>query len=326
MNRLLVVCGPTATGKTRLALTLAKKFNCEIVSADSRQVYRGMDIGTGKDLPENAKVKKGLFAKWGYYEVNGIKIWGYDLVDPKHNFSVAQYLKIAHKMIDDIARRNKLPILVGGTGLYIRAVVDGIATAEVPRNKLLRQALENRPADDLYNTLANIDSVKAASMNSSDRRNPRRLIRAIEVAQYKLTNKNLPIRHTIGNRYNILFVGITAPKTFLDKRIEKRVHDRIGQGIKTEIENLLKKGTDWNDQSMVAMGYGQWRDYFEGDVPEQYVISEWERAEKAYAKRQITWFKKDARIKWFDVTSANYPKNVEKLVEKWHNTVDAEKN
>lgn len=319
MNKLLVICGPTSTGKTTLAIKLAKKFNGEIVSADSRQVYTGMNIGTGKDLPIGAKIKKGLFAPWGYYELDGVKIWGYDLVDPRREFSVAQYLKIAHKMIDDIAHKGKLPILAGGTGLYIKGVIDGIPTADVPKNDSLRKSLDGRSTDDLYETLANLDSLKAASLNSSDRKNPRRLIRAIEVAQYQLTKKSLPVHHAIGNQFKVLFVGLSAPKEYLDKKIESRVSERVEMGIKDEIRKLLRMGVDWNDQSMVAMGYGQWRDFFEGGVPEEQVLDEWCRAEKAYAKRQMTWFKKDSRVKWFDVTDKSYPENVEKSVERWHN-------
>jgi tRNA dimethylallyltransferase len=134
-SKLLVICGPTSTGKTILAISLAKKFNGEIVSADSRQVYKGLDIGTGKDLPKNAKIKYLWMKKFGFYEIKGIKIWGYDLADPRHSFSVSQYLRFAERVISDISKRGKLPILVGGTGLYIKGVVDGIPTAEIPKNK-----------------------------------------------------------------------------------------------------------------------------------------------------------------------------------------------
>ena len=326
MKKLLVICGPTSTGKTSLALKLAKKFNGEIVSADSRQVYIGMNIGTGKDLPPGSKLKKGLFAKWGYYEVEGVNIWGYDLVDPKRDFSVAQYLKIAHKIIDGITERGKLPILVGGTGLYIKGVIDGIQTAEVPKNDRLRKNLETRTVSELYEILANLDSMRAGSMNISDKKNPRRLIRAIEIAQYQLTKRSIPPHHPIRDKYEVFLVGLTASKEFLDKKIEERVQRRIKDGIKDEIQKLLKVGVKWEDQSMVSMGYGQWRDYFEGAVPEEYVINEWMRAEKAYAKRQMTWFKKDGRIKWFDVTNRDCFESVENLIKKWDNLLNVPKN
>lgn len=129
----------------------------------------------------------------------------------------------------------------------------------------------------------------------------------------------LPVRHTISKGFEVLFVGLSAPKDFLDKKIEERVRLRIEMGIKDEIRKLLRMGVKWEDQSMVAMGYGQWRDFFEGGVEEEQVVSQWERDEKNYAKRQMTWFKKDPRIKWFDITDKYYPANVEKLVERWHN-------
>lgn len=318
MNKLLVICGPTSTGKTTLALSLAKKLKGEIVSADSRQVYRGMDIGTGKDLPRGAKIKKWLFAKYGYYEIQGIKVWGYDLVEPKREFSVAQYLRIAHRVIDDVAKRGHLPILVGGTGLYVKGVVDGIPTATIPRNNLLRSNLEKRDASELFDTLANLDSVRAASLNASDKKNPRRLIRAIEIAQYHLSKKTLPVHHAIGNEFDVYLVGLKASMDFLYKKIEIRVKERIKGGIKDEIRKLLRAGVKWEDQSMVAMGYGQWRDFFEGAIEEINVAEEWERAEKNYAKRQMTWFKKDKRVNWFDITAKTYPKDVEKAVQKWY--------
>jgi tRNA dimethylallyltransferase len=300
-KKLLVICGPTATGKTSLGTALARKLKGEIVSADSRQVYKGMDIGTGKE--------------WG----KGVKIWGYDLVDPGREFSVAQFLKFALHTISDIQKRKKLPILVGGTGLYIKAVTDGIPTVSIPRNNDLREKLENKSADELYESLSNIDSVKAASLNFSDKKNPRRLIRAIEIVQWKLSHgREIPINSKKHIADSILFIGLSAPKSLIDKRIEDRVENRIKEGIKREIRALLKKGVGWDDQSMMSLGYRQWRDYFEGVIDEGGVKREWEREEKKYAKRQMVWWARDKRIKWFDISSGKYPKNVEKLAEKWY--------
>jgi len=328
MNQLLVICGPTSTGKTSLAINIAKELKGEIISADSRQVYKGMDIGTGKDLPVNSNIKSQNSKLGGYYEIQGIKIWGYDLVEPKREFSVAQYLNIAHHVIDDISGRGKLPILTGGTGLYIKAVIDGIETADVPKNNKLRKNLEGKTADELYENLSQLDSLKAGSMNSSDRKNPRRLIRAVEVAQYQLTKKAVStVHHTIGKTFDVLFIGLKAPQTFLDERIDKRVKERVDKGIKKEVEFLLDRGISWDKQAMMAMGYGLWRDYFEGDVPEERIIDEWARDEKQYAKRQMVWFKKDDRIKWFDITDSKYPNNVENLIKTWYSSGnDAKKN
>ncbi|MCX6705165.1 MAG: hypothetical protein NT162_02400, partial [Candidatus Woesebacteria bacterium] len=237
MNRLLVICGPTSTGKTTLAIKLAKKFNGELISADSRQVYRGMDIGTGKDLPKGAKIKLPWFQKYGYYEISGAKIWGYDLADPRHEFNVAQYIKFAERIIADIIKRGKFPILVGGTGLYIKGVIDGIATAQIPKNNLLRKNLEKSTPEDLFEKLAQMDSLKAAQMNISDKKNPRRLIRAIEVAMWRINNikkeKEIEKRK---KEFEVFMIGLTAPEKFISERIKLRVAQRVKMGIKKEVE------------------------------------------------------------------------------------------
>src|SRR3990172_2929291 len=217
MKKLLVICGPTATGKTSLALQLANLLASgpkgsgpvgELVSADSRQVYRGMDIGTGKDLPKKARFKiTDLRFKdntIGYYEIEGVRIWGYDLVEPTEEFSVSKYIETAGYVIDDIWRRGKLPILVGGTGLYIKGVVDGISTANIPKSLSLRMQYKEKSVDELGEILGSIDPFKLASMNASDRKNPRRLVRAIEVSSTKVKGKRQAVD---GIRADVLFVG-----------------------------------------------------------------------------------------------------------------------
>jgi len=321
-DKLLIICGPTATGKTGLSLKLAKKLNGEIVSADSRQVYKGLNIGTGKDLPKNAKMKFMWFKKFGFYLIGGVKVWGYDLADPRHSFSVSQYLKFAERIISDIIKRGKLPILVGGTGFYIKGVIDGIPTAEVPKSNHLRKSLEDKSANELYEMLAQIDSIKAAGMNSSDKKNPRRLMRAIEIATWKITNGDIT-HNTNKKTFDVLQIGLSAGEDYLNSKIEDRVTGRFKEKLKDEIAGLLKSHVDWKMQSMSSMGYGEWRDFFEGRKSEKEVIDIWQSEEKKYVKRQIIWFKKDKRINWFDVEGLEYPENVEKLVKKWHNIVNA---
>jgi tRNA dimethylallyltransferase len=322
MNKLLVICGPTATGKTGLALHLAKVFNGELISADSRQVYKDMDIGTGKDLPKSAKFKKSLFSP-PCYEIDGVKVWGYDLVSPKKDFSVAHYTKLAKKIIKNIWKNNELPILVGGTGLYIKAVIDGIPTANVPKNVDLRKNLRQRSTNELFEILAQLDPIKAASLNISDKKNPRRLIRAIEVAQWmiKPTSKIGKVDKLDLEKDNILFVGVKGTDGEIKKRVKKRVNKRLKQGIIKEIKNLLKKGVKWNHQAMDALGYKQFKQYFEGEKKLDEVKSDWIRDEVKYAKRQMTWFRKDKRITWFDVGKKDYEKKIEKLVGKWYKKV-----
>lgn len=279
MKKLLVICGPTATGKTKLALRLAKLFNGSVISADSRQVYKYMDIGTGKEG----------------------KVLGYDLVLPNEEFSVSHYVRFADEAIRKIYSENKLPILTGGTGLYIKAVVDGIDTLEISPDLELRKSLENKTSEELLNLLEETDFEKAKSMNESDRKNPRRLIRAIEIAKSKdakFDNKK--------TGYDTLFIGLTFPKEKLDERISKRVDERSKSRFQDEID-FLKKNGFWDGVAKSTIGYKDWPD-----------IEKWKQEEVKYAKRQMTWFSKEKRIRWFDVDKKNFEKDVEKLIKKWY--------
>ncbi len=322
MKKLLIICGPTATGKTGLALHLAKEFNGELVSADSRQVYKDLDIGTGKDLPKSSKFREQSLKLPGYYEIEGVKVWGYDLVSPKKEFSVGQYIKVANKVIENIWSRKKLPILVGGTGFYIKGMVDGISTALIPKNKAVRKSLERRSIKELFNTLAQLAPIRAGSMNISDRKNPRRLVRAIEVAQWKLKSgaKTKTEKDDLGSQALTLFIGLTGPKNFLNQRIKKRIKTRLRRGVEGEVKKLLESGVSWKNQSMDSLGYKQWKGYFERKITKEKVVKKWEREECKYSKRQITWFKKDKRINWFDIKRSDCQESVEKLVKKWYST------
>ncbi len=305
-HKLVVICGPTATGKTKLALQLAQKFNGEIISADSRQVYKGMDVGTGKDLSRNSKFKsqnaklkfKNKNFSIGYYLIQQVPIWLYDVVNPNQNFNVADYYKLAWIVIKDISERGRLPILVGGTGLYIKAIVDGIGTLGIPENKNLRKKLENKDIVYLQNKLKEINLQRFNKMNNSDRNNSRRLIRAIEIQNSKVKMQNYKAKLKI----NTLMIGLTTDKEILYKRIDERVEKRVKQGIIDEIKELLSKGYGWGLHSMSGLGYRQWRDYFEGKESKEKAIEKWKNAEHQYAKHQLTWFKKDKRIIWYDIS------------------------
>jgi tRNA dimethylallyltransferase len=312
MNKLLVICGPTATGKTSLGFKLAKKYNGEIISADSRQVYKYMDIGTGKE--------------WD----NEVKIWGYDLADPKENYSVSDFFKTMKVAIEDIWSRGKLPIIVGGTGFYIKSLIDGIQTVDIPKNNYLRESLEKLSVDELFDKLGVLDSSKAASLNSSDSKNSRRLIRAIEVAVWNTENTiqkhevNLRDR-VLSDNVDVLMIGLKADKDKLLNNIIKRVEDRMNNGFIDEVESLLKNGVSWKMQSMNALGYKESEAFFKQGMSYEEFIETWVRNEMKYAKRQLTWFKKDNRINWFDTTSKNFIKEVEKRLQKWDNTTNGTK-
>lgn len=302
MKKLLVICGPTATGKTSLAFKLAKEFNGELISADSRQLYKYMDIGTGKE--------------WGE-----LPIHGYDLIDPWEEYSVSAFVKFARKTIKKIIQRGKLPILIGGTGLYIKGVIDGFETVEIPKNDDLRNTLKNKNVNELFEQLATLDSSRAASLNLSDKKNPTRLIRAIEVAIWKIDNGD---RHVAMNKirspYDPLFIGLTAPTETITKKIAARVEERMNQGFILEVESLLRMGVSWKNQSMKSLGYREVEKFLKQGQTYEEFINDWARGEVKYFKRQLTWFKKDPRINWFDITDGNYAENVENLVKKWLNT------
>lgn len=318
MQKILVICGPTATGKTSLALILAKKFNGEIVSADSRQVYKGMDIGTGKDLPSHSKFEIRNSKLGGFYIVKNIPLWGYDLVDSKKEFSVSQYVKIARRIIEDIKKRNKLPILVGGTGLYIRALIDGIDSVDVPKNDLLRKKLEGKPSEEIFEILKEADSLRASLLNNSDKKNKRRLIRALEIAEFKKLGKKIKVKPCLKNNNDVFFVGLTGNVEILNKNIKARVFQRIENDFLEEIKNLIKDGFLQSPQAVNTLGYKQWLENRSNKGTLEEFVNTWEIAERKYVKRQLTWFKKDTRLQWFDIGNLGFEKMIEKMIQKWY--------
>jgi len=331
MNKTLIICGPTASGKTALARRLAKKFNGELVSADSRQIYRGMDIGTGKDVSGRSKIKgKGLKIKLKNqtyelipYDLDGVLLWLCDVVDPQEEFSVAQYQLLASAVIRDIRKRGKLPIGVGGTGLYIKSLISPIETSHIPPNKNLRKYLYNFSVSHLQTILRKNDPAVLEAMNQSDCQNPRRLIRKIEITGY-LMHKNVKVVQDQKINEDRLLIGLTAPHPFLYKRIDARVDKRIKEGIIGEIQTLLKRGYTWDLPSMNTFGYKEWKDYIISSHTTSllpHVIERWKWDEHGYARRQMTWFKKMKGIEWVDIVKEDWQQTVEVKVAKWY-TVD----
>lgn len=324
MSKLLTIIGQTATGKTTVALNLAKKTNGDVISADSRQVYQEMNVITGKDVPLGSKFKVSNLVwngrKIGYWETsNGVRIWLADLIAPTEKFSAADFAEAAWEVIKFLWKDNKLPILTGGTGLYIKAVIDGLETMGIPPNRQLRERLSYKSTEELYDMLGQLDSVKAAQMNTSDRKNPRRLIRAIEIADWKRQHKKELRKNKRGAKdLDILMIGLVAPEEALRVKINQRVEERVRKGALEEIEGLLLSGVTWEDQSMSGLGYRQLKAIFENKKSLENAISDWEREELKYAKRQLTWFKKDRRVNWFDISKEGWRDKLEAFVEKWY--------
>ncbi len=303
--KIIVILGPTASGKTKLAVKLAEEFNGEIVSADSRQVYRGMDIGTGKDLREYKNVL--------YHMI--------DVADPSEEFSLAHYQKLAYSAIDDVLQRGKLPIIVGGSGLYLQAVVDGYELSSAKPDLGLREELEKKTVDDLYCELLKINHDFAEKINNSDRNNKRRLIRYIEIGTTNVNANNkdgsrintdlktdLYKSGTTG-RYEALILGLSLSKEELHERIYKRIIDRLeNEDMMGEVDRLHDKGVSWKRLESFGLEYKFLSWHLQEKIDYNEMVEQLFLKTKQFAKRQMTWFKRwekqGTEINWVDTEEA----------------------
>ena len=287
LPKIIVIVGPTASGKTDLSLALAKKYNGEIVSADSRQVYKKMDIGTAKPV-------KDFGLQTSDYIVQGIRHHLMDMVNPDANFSLADFKKAAIEAVRDILQRGKLPIVVGGTGLYIWALLDNLDIPKVQPDSKLRKELESKSLAELVRLLQEKDQ---ASARKIDLKNPRRVIRALEVVLSSgesfiaQQTKSEPI-------FTALQIGLKISKEELYRRIDERIDRQIADGLVEEVTKLVSEGYSWDLPSMSGIGYKEIGQYFRGEVPLAKAIEILKTNTYKYAKRQLTWFKRDARIQW----------------------------
>ncbi len=274
--KVLVIVGPTATGKSDLAVRLAKKYKGEIISADSRQVYSGLDIGTGKITTK---------------EMKGVPHYLLDVANPKKKFTVVEYVKLAEQAITHILNKKKLPIIVGGTGFYIEALVDGVVLPEVPPDEKLRKKLQKKTAAQLFGELKKLDPKRAKAM---DPHNSRRLIRAIEIA-LSLTIVP-PIRKT--RRYSPIFIGLNLPKEELQKKIKNRLEKRIKAGMIEEAKHLHKNGLSWKRMNELGLEYRYLALYLQKKISLEEMKEKLATEIWHYSKRQMTWFIRDPRIAW----------------------------
>jgi len=291
LKKIIIILGPTASGKTELSIKLAERFNGEIISADSRQIYKEMNIGT-------AKVKKEETERIPHHLI--------DIRKPNQEFNVAIYKELAINKIKEIQEKRKLPFLVGGTGLYIKSVVENIKFPKVPPQKELREKLGRKSEKELFNIYKKLDPEGSEKIKKN---NKRRLIRAIEVS--KVTGKPFWKQRGKGEKiFDSLQVGINLPKKELDQRIEKRVENMIGLGLKKETKKLVKK-YGWIP-ILQTIGYQEWKEYFEEEINEEEVKNKIITHTKQFAKRQMTWFKRNNKIKWIQ----NY-KEAERITKKF---------
>ncbi|MFC1653541.1 tRNA (adenosine(37)-N6)-dimethylallyltransferase MiaA [Patescibacteria group bacterium] len=313
MKKILYIVGSTATGKTSLGIKLATKFGAELISADSKQIYKDMDIGSGKDIPKKAS-KKTSSQNLTYYQIKKTKIWGYDLADPSQEYSVSHYKKFADSLIKDIHSRNKLPIIVGGSGFYLKCIENPPNSLRVTQNKTLRQKLNKLTTNELQERLKNLNKERFNQMNNSDVNNPRRLIRAIEIKLSDTTKEK-----SASEKYNSLWIGLNVAKNEINISIKKRVLKRLEDGFEKEFEDLSSsKKLLPNTQASSSMGYKHWFEYKKGETTKEEAIKKWTTAEQQYANRQKTWFKKQKEIFWFDAKDENSQKSIVQMIKNWY--------
>ncbi len=286
---IIAVVGPTASGKTSLAVKIAKKIGGEVISADSRQVYKGMDIGSGK------ATKK---------EMTGIPHHLLDVASPKKQFTAAQFKRLAEKEIKKIIARKKIPIICGGTGFYIQTITEGIAIPEIKPDAALRAKLEKETTEKLFARLKKLDPRRAKNI---DRNNRRRLIRSLEIVIK--SGKQIPALKS-EPKYKTLEIGIRRGGKELKSLIKKRLLERLKKGMVKEVINLKKSGLSWKRLEDFGLEYRYIAYYLQNKLSYGEMVEKLRREIEQYAKRQMTWFKKDKKIRWIKNV-----KQAEKLIK-----------
>ncbi len=288
MSHLIAIVGPTAVGKSALALHLAQVFGGEIVNADSRQVYCYMDIGTAKPSPEERALAPHHLI---------------DVVDPDQDFTIAIYQEMAMRAIEDIQRRGRLALLVGGSGLYVRAVIGGLRIPQVAPDAELRRNLEEKAAREGYMVLyEELERRDPAAAERIDPRNVRRVIRALEVCY--LTGLPFSQLQSISPSFRTLLIGLTIAREDLYRRIDSRVDRMMERGLVQEVEGLLQRGYSLDLPAMSGLGYKQIGQYLQGEMSLDEAVQRIKYETHRFARHQYAWFRlKDEAIHWFDVGS-----------------------
>lgn len=302
MRPILVIVGPTAVGKTDLSIALAQRLDGEIISADSMQIYKGLDIGTAKPTAS---------------ERQGIPHHMLDIVEPSLEFSVAEYQAMVEEILADLASRDKVPILTGGTGLYIRAVLEGFLLGTEGKNDTLRahfhHVAETQGNEALHLRLQAVDAKTAARLHPNDLR---RVIRALEVYETTGTplSEHISRQKELGPRHASVKFGLLRDRSRLYHRIDLRVDAMLAQGLLEEVEQLLEQGLAHDSTAMQALGYKELVGYLLGQYDLQEATRLLKRDTRRYAKRQMTWFGRDETIMWLDLDILSQDEAVDKIV------------
>ncbi len=300
-EKVVVLIGPTAVGKTKTSIELAKRFNGEIISGDSMQIYKEMNIGTAKIKQE---------------EMEGITHHLIDIKDPEETFSVAEFQELVRLKITEITNRGKLPMIVGGTGLYIQSAIYDYQFSDAPNNEELRQKLEEQVKTDgvevLHKKLSEVDPISARRIHPN---NVRRVIRALEV--YLTTGQTLTeiqSEQVIEPLYDISIIGLTMERERLYDRINARVDEMITEGLEEEVRKLYDKGL-MHTQALQAIGYKEWFHYFSKEQSLESTIEQLKQNSRRYAKRQLTWFRNKMDVTWFDMTHVTNEQQIRKKIK-----------
>jgi len=296
MKKILTIVGPTAVGKTKLSIELAKQLNGEIISGDAMQIYRGMNIGTAKIMPT---------------EMEGIVHHLLDEKNPDESYSVAEFQKTVRAKIDDITDRGKLPIIVGGTGLYVKAVLYDyeFTDEEVPRG----EQYEDLSNEEVHAKLVAIDPVSAEALHPNNRR---RVVRALNIYQEtNVTKSEIIEKQEKALMYDVTLIGLTDDRAKLYERINERVDHMVVGGLVEEVRHLHTSGISRNAQSIQAIGYKELYDYLDGATDLETAVEQVKRNSRRLAKRQYTWFRNQMDVTWFDVDVVNFDETVSEVLE-----------
>lgn len=302
MQKVIAIVGPTAVGKTKLSVMLAKKFNGEVINGDAMQVYKGLDIGTAKVTNE---------------EKENIPHHLFDMKNADENYSVGEYKENVKLMIDKVISEGKIPIIVGGSGMYIEAVLYDYNFSNISRDETFSVVYEDVNNEELYMKLLELDEKSAINIHPNNRK---RVLRALEIA---LSGKNKSDLLEEQNKipiYDMLILGLELERDVLYERINKRVDVMISNGLENEVKELIDSGLDLDAQSVQAIGYKEWFPYFAGDITKEEVFEKIKQNSRRLAKRQYTYFRNRMDISWLSADIENFSSTIEKageLVEKF---------
>lgn len=292
-HRVIAIVGPTASGKSGLAIALAKKLHGEVISADSRQVYKELNIGSGKVTKQ---------------EMRGVPHHLLSVTNPKHQYSVAEFVQKARATIEAIVARGHVPIVCGGTGLYVDTLLMEKQIPEVKPNKTLRKRFEKLSVEKLFALLSKKDPVRAQTI---DRHNKVRLVRALEIIE---TLGKVPELQPAKSRYNILWIGLAPKQTELKKKIHTRLHERMKAGMLREARTLHAQGLSWKRMEELGLEYRYLARYLQNKITKIEMLEQLENEIWHYTKRQMRWFKRNAEIQWFKTKDTT---RIEKISKKF---------